>query len=39
MRENQISSSQEGLHNLSENEGMLHPLGDTDGQEFEQDGL
>ena len=27
IRENQISSSQEGLHNLGENEGMFHPLG------------
>ena len=38
IRENQISSSQEGLHNLGENEGMLHPLGDPDNQEFAQDG-
>ena len=38
MRENQISSSQEGLHNLGENEGMIHPLGDPDNQEFAQDG-
>ena len=30
IRENQISSSQEGLHNLGENEGMLHPLDNPD---------
>ena len=38
IRENQISSSQEGLHNLGEHEGMIHPLGDPDNQEFAQDG-
>ena len=38
MRENQISSSQEGLHNLGENEGMLHPLDNQDIQDFAQDG-